>query len=78
MPDLPAEVHRTVDLFLGAADELAPGLILALRTAGGSGHTEDRRGYRNPLARRRDALAFLDFVIDDALALAGPIPRHAG
>ncbi|MFD2470145.1 hypothetical protein [Amycolatopsis silviterrae] len=39
---------------------------LSLRTEGAEG----RRGYRNPLARRRDTLAFLDATIDDALALA--------
>ncbi|SHF68664.1 hypothetical protein [Streptoalloteichus hindustanus] len=38
---------------------------LFLRTEGAEG----RRGYRNPLARRRDTLDFLDAVIDDALAL---------
>ncbi|KAK1184262.1 DUF4111 domain-containing protein [Streptomyces sp. NBS 14/10] len=38
---------------------------LALRTSGAQG----RRHYRNPLARRRDTLAFLDAVIDSALAL---------
>ncbi len=39
---------------------------LSLRTGGAEG----RRSYRNPLARRRDTLAFLDATIDDALALA--------
>ncbi|MFE3176630.1 hypothetical protein ACFXPA_12575 [Amycolatopsis sp. NPDC059090] len=39
---------------------------LSLRTEGAEG----RRSYRNPLARRRDTLAFLDATIDDALALA--------
>ncbi|WP_158684492.1 aminoglycoside adenylyltransferase domain-containing protein [Amycolatopsis orientalis] len=39
---------------------------LRLRTGGAEG----QRGYRNPLARRRDTLAFLDATIDDALALA--------
>jgi hypothetical protein len=38
---------------------------LSLRTEGAEG----RRSYRNPLARRRDALAFLDTTIDAALAL---------
>ncbi|MFI5783981.1 hypothetical protein [Nocardia sp. NPDC051570] len=38
---------------------------LHLRTNGTEGH----RGYRNPLARRRDTLAFLDTTIDAALAL---------
>ncbi|AHH97396.1 hypothetical protein [Kutzneria albida] len=38
---------------------------LSLRTEGAEG----RRGYRNPLARRRDTLAFLDTTIDAALAL---------
>ncbi|MFL6122122.1 hypothetical protein [Actinophytocola sp.] len=38
---------------------------LSLRTDG----TEGRRTYRNPLARRRDTLAFLDTTIDAALAL---------
>lgn len=38
---------------------------LALRTGGAQG----RRGYRDPLARRRDTLAFLDTAIDSALAL---------
>jgi predicted nucleotidyltransferase len=38
---------------------------LSLRTEG----TEGRRRYRNPLARRRDTLAFLDATIDAALAL---------
>lgn len=38
---------------------------LSLRTNGAEGH----RGYRNPLARRRDTLAFLDATIDDALTL---------
>jgi hypothetical protein len=39
-----------------------------LRTAGAEGS----RGYRNPLARRRDTLAFLDATIDAALALPAP------
>jgi hypothetical protein len=39
---------------------------LSLRTEGAEGH----RGYRNPLARRRDTLAFLDTTIDAALALS--------
>ncbi|WP_406636796.1 hypothetical protein [Amycolatopsis sp. WGS_07] len=39
---------------------------LSLRTEGAEG----RRSYRNPLARRRDTLAFLDATIDGALALA--------
>ncbi|BCJ30488.1 aminoglycoside adenylyltransferase domain-containing protein [Actinocatenispora sera] len=38
---------------------------LALRTGGAEG----RRGYRNPLARRRETLAYLDAAIDSALAL---------
>ncbi|WP_144593480.1 DNA polymerase subunit beta [Amycolatopsis rhizosphaerae] len=38
---------------------------LSLRTDGAEG----RRSYRNPLARRRDTLAFLDTTIDAALAL---------
>ncbi|MGI5350431.1 aminoglycoside adenylyltransferase domain-containing protein [Streptomyces sp. CA-250714] len=38
---------------------------LYLRTGGAEG----RRHYRNPLARRHDALAFLDATIDSALAL---------
>ncbi|BCJ35359.1 hypothetical protein Athai_28620 [Actinocatenispora thailandica] len=38
---------------------------LALRTGGAEG----RRGYRNPLSRRRDTLAYLDATIDAALAL---------
>ncbi len=38
---------------------------LSLRTEGAEGH----RSYRNPLARRRDTLAFLDSTIDAALAL---------
>jgi hypothetical protein len=38
---------------------------LCLRTDGAEG----RRGYRNPLARRRDTLAFLDTAIEAALAL---------
>ncbi|WP_435591425.1 nucleotidyltransferase domain-containing protein [Nocardia sp. bgisy118] len=38
---------------------------LHLRTNGAEGH----RSYRNPLARRRDTLAFLDATIDAALAL---------
>ena len=38
---------------------------LWLRTSG----VEGRRSYRNPLARRRDTLAFLDAAIEDALAL---------
>jgi Domain of unknown function (DUF4111) len=38
---------------------------LSLRTGGAEG----RRHYRNPLARRRDTLAFLDTAIDSALAL---------
>ncbi|HET9144423.1 hypothetical protein [Actinophytocola sp.] len=38
---------------------------LSLRTEG----VEGRRSYRNPLARRRDTLAFLDTTIDAALAL---------
>jgi hypothetical protein len=38
---------------------------LWLRTQGAEGS----RGYRNPLARRRDTLAFVDTVIEDALAL---------
>lgn len=37
---------------------------LSLRTGGAEG----RRGYRNPLTRRRDTLDFLDHAIDDALA----------
>jgi ABC-type uncharacterized transport system YnjBCD ATPase subunit len=39
---------------------------LSLRTEGAEGH----RGYSNPLARRRDTLAFLDTTIDAALALS--------
>ncbi|EFL10126.1 MULTISPECIES: aminoglycoside adenylyltransferase domain-containing protein [Actinomycetes] len=39
---------------------------MSLRTSGEEGH----RSYRNPLARRRDTLAFLDATIDDALTLA--------
>ncbi|GLY68364.1 nucleotidyltransferase domain-containing protein [Amycolatopsis taiwanensis] len=39
---------------------------LSLRTEGAEG----RRSYRNPLARRRDTLAFLDITIDAALALS--------
>lgn len=39
---------------------------LSLRTGGAEG----RRSYRNPLARRRDTLAFLGTTIDDALTLA--------
>ncbi|GAA0517299.1 hypothetical protein GCM10009545_19190 [Saccharopolyspora thermophila] len=39
---------------------------LHLRTGG----TEGRRSYRNPLARRRDTLAFLDDTVESALALA--------
>ena len=39
---------------------------LALRTGGAEG----RRGYRDPLARRRDTLDFVDSTIDAALALA--------
>jgi len=38
---------------------------LCLRTDGAEG----RRSYRNPLARRRDTLAFLDATIEAALAL---------
>ncbi|MCM6775259.1 nucleotidyltransferase domain-containing protein [Nocardia sp. CDC159] len=38
---------------------------LALRTD----NAEGRLGYRNPLARRRDTLAFLDTTIEAALAL---------
>jgi len=38
---------------------------LYLRSAGAEGH----RGYRSPLARRRDTLAFLDTAIEAALAL---------
>jgi hypothetical protein len=38
---------------------------LSLRTDGAEG----RRGYRDPLARRRDTLAFLDITIESALAL---------
>ncbi|MFE3318395.1 hypothetical protein [Nocardia sp. NPDC059195] len=38
---------------------------LYLRTNGAEGY----RSYRNPLARRRDTLAFLDTTIDAALAL---------
>jgi hypothetical protein len=38
---------------------------LSLRTAGAEG----RRGYRDPLARRRDTLAFLDTTIEAALGL---------
>ncbi|MFC3889998.1 hypothetical protein ACFOWZ_00815 [Lentzea rhizosphaerae] len=38
---------------------------LSLRTGGAEG----RRSYRDPLARRRDTLAFLDVTIDAALAL---------
>ncbi|MEV5540316.1 hypothetical protein AB0L13_26070 [Saccharopolyspora shandongensis] len=38
---------------------------LSLRTGGAEGG----RGYRNPLARRRDTLAFLDATIEAALAL---------
>jgi hypothetical protein len=38
---------------------------LSLRTGGAEG----RRSYRNPLARRRDTLAFLDTTIEAALAL---------
>ncbi|WP_409494356.1 hypothetical protein [Amycolatopsis sp. cmx-11-12] len=38
---------------------------LSLRTAG----VEGGRSYRNPLARRRDTLAFLDVTIDTTLAL---------
>ncbi|WP_346172467.1 hypothetical protein [Streptomyces cuspidosporus] len=35
-----------------------------------SGGAEGRRRYRNPVARRRDTLAFLDVAIDSALASA--------
>ncbi|MER6141417.1 aminoglycoside adenylyltransferase domain-containing protein [Streptomyces sparsogenes] len=35
-----------------------------------SGGAEGRRHYRNPVARRRDTLAFLDAAIDSALASA--------
>jgi hypothetical protein len=38
---------------------------LSLRTNGAEG----RHGYRNPLARRRDTLAFLDTTIEAALTL---------
>ncbi|WP_051791611.1 hypothetical protein [Amycolatopsis jejuensis] len=38
---------------------------LSLRTGGAEG----RRGYRNPFARRRETLAFLDTTIDAALSL---------
>lgn len=38
---------------------------LALR----SGGAEGARGYRNPVSRRRDTLAYLDATIDSALAL---------
>lgn len=38
---------------------------LCLRTDGAEG----RRGYRDPLARRRDTLDFLDATIESALAL---------
>jgi len=41
---------------------------LSLRTEGAEG----RRSYRNPLARRRDTLAFADVTIDAALALSAP------
>jgi hypothetical protein len=34
-----------------------------------TGGAEGRRGYRNPLARRRETLAYLDATIDSALAL---------
>ncbi|HSZ28224.1 MAG TPA: hypothetical protein VK784_00530 [Pseudonocardiaceae bacterium] len=48
---------------------------LYLRTGGGEGH----RGYRSPLARRRDTLAFLDTAIEAALALpAGDYPADQG
>lgn len=40
---------------------------LSLRTNGAEG----RRGYRNPLTRRRDTLAFLDATIDAALTIRG-------
>ncbi|PXX60228.1 hypothetical protein DFR70_11068 [Nocardia tenerifensis] len=40
---------------------------LHLRTCGAEG----QRGYRNPMARRRDTLAFVDNAIDAALALPG-------
>jgi hypothetical protein len=40
---------------------------LHLRTNGAEG----RRGYRNPLTRRGDTLAFLDTTIEAALALPG-------
>jgi hypothetical protein len=40
---------------------------LYLRTGGAEG----QRGYRSPLARRRDTLAFLDTAIEAALALPG-------
>jgi hypothetical protein len=43
---------------------------LSLRTGGAEG----RRGYRSPLARRRDTLAFLDTTIEAALAL--PAENH--
>lgn len=43
------------------------GESLSLRTDGAEG----RRGYRNPLARRRDTLDFLDDTIEAALAYAG-------
>ncbi|WP_132113978.1 hypothetical protein [Actinocrispum wychmicini] len=36
-----------------------------LRTGGAEG----RRGYRDPVARRRDSLAFVDATIDSALEL---------
>jgi hypothetical protein len=38
---------------------------LYLRTSGAEG----QRGYRSPLARRSDTLAFLDTAIEAALAL---------
>ncbi|MEV0081905.1 hypothetical protein [Saccharopolyspora sp. NPDC050642] len=44
---------------------------LSLRTGGAEG----RRSYRNPLARRRDTLAFLDTAIETALALPAGSPE---
>lgn len=40
-------------------------MVEGLRTDGAEGF----RSYRNPLARRRDTLAFLDAAIESALAL---------
>jgi hypothetical protein len=47
---------------------------LCLRTGGAEG----QRSYRDPLARRRDTLAFLDATIEAALALPLPTVDQAG